>query len=149
MSTETIHEILAKSYLSYFLASLFALFLDSFISISIHIPHARMIAIICLVVGPLLMLWAQYTSRHCEQAGHPKEHYFFHGPYRIVRNPTHLGILILVLGYTVISSSVIFFGVTLIGYTISNIFFNRYEAALEEKYGDLYKRYRSTVRKLL
>jgi protein-S-isoprenylcysteine O-methyltransferase Ste14 len=91
-------------------------------------------------LGPLLMLWAQYTSWQCHRAGHAHEH-FRHGPYRLVRNPTHLGILILVTGYTLISGSLVFFGTTLLGFLFSNVFFKKYEGVNRESLGEAYEDY--------
>lgn len=144
---ETVHHVLAKSYLVQFLASLVGLFIDSFVSIPLTVPFAHPIAIVFLGLGPLLMLWAQYTSWHCAQHEHSAA-YFHHGPYRFVRNPTHLGILILVAGYALISGSFIFFVTTLAGFLISNVFFKKYEALSEETFGEHYHAYKSNTPKL-
>lgn len=145
---QTIHEVLAKSYLTYLIASLVGLFTDSFLSVPITVPFAKTAAIICLGLGPLLIAWAQYTSRH-EKYDAGQSHYFARGPYRVVRNPTHLGLLILVAGYTFISGSLIFFATTLLGYIISNIFFTKYETILTESYGEHYQNYKTKVKKIL
>ena len=144
----TIHEILAKSYLVYFFASLVGLFVDSFISVPFNVPYAETVAIIFFGLGPLMIAWAQFTSRHYEKSDHPHRNYFERGPYKIIRNPTHLGLLILVTGYTLVSGSLIFFGTTLIGYLISNIFFTKYESILSEDHGENYYSYKSKVGKL-
>lgn len=136
---QTIQHLLAKSYLAHFIFSLIGLFVDAFIAAPFDVGYARPIAIVFMGLGPLLMLWAQYASWRCHRAGHAHEH-FYHGPYRFVRNPTHLGILILVTGYTLISGSLVFFGTTLLGFLFSNIFFKKYEhinhASLGGEYAD-------------
>jgi protein-S-isoprenylcysteine O-methyltransferase Ste14 len=66
-----------------------------------------------------------------------------------MRNPTHLGILLMVAGYAVVSKSVIFFAVTLIGYLFSNIFFRNYEFLLRNKYGNIYDAYKKRINKIL
>lgn len=144
----TIHEVLAKSYLTYFLASIIGLFIDSFLEVPITVPFATVAAVVCFAVGPLLIAWAQYTSRQ-EKNGVEPSHYFTRGPYRFVRNPTHLGLLILVAGYTFVSGSLVFFFTTLIGYIISNGFFSKYETLLSLKYGEHYDTYKTTVKKIL
>jgi protein-S-isoprenylcysteine O-methyltransferase Ste14 len=149
MNTETsaIHYTLAKSYLVYFLVSAVGLFADSFITYSFVIPYNKIIAIICFVLGPLLILWAQYTSRHSRNN---PTHLFFHkGPYKYLRNPTHLGLLILIAGYAIVSMSPIFFAVTLIGYIISNHYYKKYESVLEKMHGDVYQSYKTNVNKIL
>jgi protein-S-isoprenylcysteine O-methyltransferase Ste14 len=74
---------------------------------------------------------------------------FSSGPYRYLRNPTHLGLLILVGGYTLVSQSAMLFVVTGAAYLISNIFFRKYEVLLEHMHGDIYKSYKSSVRKIM
>lgn len=143
-----VHTTLAKSYLVYFVASLMGLFADMFISFPLDVPFAKTIAIIFFGLGPLIILWAQYTSGRFQKEN-PTLPYFHHGPYRFVRNPTHLGLLILVTGYTLISGSMVFFGVTLIGFLISNILFSKYEKILHESHGDKYKDYKATTPKIL
>ncbi len=141
-SYQTIQHLLAKSYLAYFLASLVGLFVDAFIAAPFDVGFARPIAIIFMGLGPALMLWAQYSSWRCHLMGHPHSaQYFKHGPYRLVRNPTHLGILILVTGYTLISGSLIFFATTLLGFLFSNIFFNKYERVNHSALGSEYRDY--------
>lgn len=112
------------------------------------IAHATTIAIICFGVGPMLIWWAQATSR-ISKATPEKGPYFKRGPYQFLRNPTHLGLVILVAGYTVVSGSVIFLAITLIGYIISNHFFAQYEKVLHMIYGDTYSTYKKNVPKIL
>jgi protein-S-isoprenylcysteine O-methyltransferase Ste14 len=144
----TVHRILAHSYLMYFLASMVGLFADSFLSLDFQFPFATVSAIICFLLGPVIMAWAQYTSWKCKKNG-CDERYFHHGPYRYMRNPTHLGLLILITGYTLVSGSVIFFLVSLLGYLISNIFFKKYESILQDTYGADYETYKASVKKVL
>ena len=145
----SIHITLAQSYLTYFVCSIIGLFADTLIGFDIDIPYANTSTIACFIVGALLIGWAQYTSRHSSKENHPGAKYFFRGPYRYMRNPTHLGIVILVTGYTLISGSLVFFGITIIGYIISNILFHKYEAILDRTYGEEYQRYQASVPKIL
>lgn len=143
----TIHETLATSYIVYFLASLVGLLVDIFIFAPFDIPYAHTIAIICFGLGPLIILWAQSTSwKFLQQSS--MSMYFKYGPYRFVRNPTHLGLLILVTGYTLISGSLIFFLTTFIGFLVSNIFFTKYERLNEQTYGEHYRAYQSRTPKI-
>ncbi len=145
--SETIHHELARSYMMYFLASMAGLFADSFISAPFNVPYGHTIAIILFGLGPLLMLWAQYTSWRCQTHKHSAA-YFHHGPYRIIRNPTHLGILLLVAGYTLISGSLVFFIATLVGYLASNVFFTKYERIFHRKFGETYQAYTERTPKI-
>ncbi len=143
MDNDTIHSKLAKSYLTYFICSILGLFLDTFIGIDINLKYAEPIAFVCFILGTFLILWAQYTSRKKDGP------YFFRGPYRFMRNPTHLGIVFLVTGYTLVSGSIIFFAITIVGYFISNIFFQKYESILDRTYGPEYQKYKAEVPKIL
>jgi protein-S-isoprenylcysteine O-methyltransferase Ste14 len=146
MATTSIHTTLARSYLIYFICSIVGLFADMVVRFTIVLPYAHTIAIACFGLGALLIAWAQYTSRHAKQ--HQGRPYFLRGPYTLMRNPTHLGMVILVLGYTVVSGSVIFCAVTLVGYLISNVLFRRYESQLKSTYDGAYEDYQSKVPKI-
>jgi protein-S-isoprenylcysteine O-methyltransferase Ste14 len=146
---QSIQVLLARSYLAYFFASILGLLADSIVVTNAVIPYATVIAVICFALGPLLILWAQYTSRrlrHHQSDSLPM--YFKYGPYRVLRNPTHLGLVILVAGYTAISGSVIFLAVTVIGYIVSNFFFHQYELVLRATFGDAYETYKREVPKI-
>ena len=144
-----IHRTLAGSYSAYLLASVFGLFADLAFPTHITILHATIIAPVSMTLGSLLILWAQYTSKQCRRDGAQTPLYFLCGPYRWMRNPTHLGLLLVVFGYATVTSSTIFFAVTLIGYLISNIFFRKYEQILKSTYGGVYETYKKNIKKIL
>lgn len=146
-ATETYHEILAKSYIVYFIFSMIALFIDSRLQLHFHEPFLIPIAIVCFAVGPLLILWAQLTSLKTIQTKH-FHLYFGKGPYKYMRNPTQLGILILIIGYVLISASLIFLLISIIAYIVSNVYFRKYEQALEKSHTD-YVAYKGSVKKVL
>ncbi len=144
MTTKTSIQInLAHSYLAYFAFSLLGLFADTFWGFGTPLYHGEAIALMCFILGPLLIYWAQSTSS--TQSDLP---YFVRGPYQYLRNPTHIGIVILVAGYTAVSGSIAFLVVTIIGYIISNVFFKKYESLLHKEYGELYKNYKKIVPKI-
>jgi len=145
-----IHTTLARSYFAYYLFSIVGLLADSIIGFNTPIAFAQTIAISCFILGPLLIIWAQRTSSHFRQRGEDKQHaYFKHGPYRLMRNPTHLGLVILVTGYAAISGSAVFLAITVFGYIVSNMLFKKYESILTEKYGEHYHEYKTKVPKIL
>lgn len=146
----SVHVVLAQSYLAYFLLCSFGLFFDVFFPVTIYVPQASLFAVLCFAVGPLLILWAQYTSYRFEiikkQMGEPL---FNKGPYKYLRNPTQLGLVILVGGYALVSQSGTLFIATGLAYLISNVFFRKHEAILESKYGQPYQVYKDSVRKIM
>lgn len=146
MQSQSLHTVLARSYLAYFVASIAGLFVDTYIGFSVLLRYAPWVSAMCFLIGAVLIWWAQYTSRSV--ARNPSQQYFLYGPYRYMRNPTHLGIVILVLGYTIISGSIVFCGITILGYVISNIFFKKYERILLETHDGAYQTYQSKVPKI-
>jgi protein-S-isoprenylcysteine O-methyltransferase Ste14 len=149
MPTPQVQATLARSYLMYFITSVLGLFADSFFNVTFSSPMATYSAIVCWIAGPLLIVWAQYTSKKFSAESHEDgDAYYNHGPYKFMRNPTHLGLLILVTGYTLASGSIIFFLVTMIGYLISNIFFKKYESMLEV-FSSEYGSYKNKVKRVL
>ncbi|HTH93108.1 MAG TPA: methyltransferase [Candidatus Paceibacterota bacterium] len=134
---------LARSYAIYFIFSIVGLFADNFFPIGTPTSHGQIIAVLCFAAGTILIWWAQATSG--VKSSTP---YFERGPYRFLRNPTQIGILILIGGYAAISGSIIFLATALVGYFISDIFFKKYEAILHAQYGDQYKQYKQSVPKV-
>jgi protein-S-isoprenylcysteine O-methyltransferase Ste14 len=148
MNNDAIHTTLARSYIAYFVCSMVGLLADALFGFVVPVPQGTLIALVCFAVGPALIWWAQHTSRTSVSAAAGTT-YFNRGPYRFLRNPTHLGIVILVAGYAAVTGSMIFLFVTLIGYMISNHFFKRYETILRITYGEDYKEYESSTPKVL
>ena len=147
---QSVHKVLAHSYLAYFLLCSFGLFLGLFFPIRFSVPHADLFAVICFGVGPLLILWAQMSSHKFEvvkqDIGAIR---FTRGPYRYLRNPTQLGLVILVLGYAFVSQSAMLFVTIGVSYLISNIFFKKHESILEHRYGERYTQYKAKTPKIL
>ena len=126
------------------------LFADTMIGFDIHVKGTVTLALVFLILGPALIVWAQYTSRHYagDNDHDGQSDYFLHGPYRYLRNPTHLGILLLVAGYTFVSGSLMFFAITAIGYLVSNVLFKKYESILHTTFGETYATYQAKVPKI-
>jgi len=145
-SNPSVHTTLAHSYLVHFIASIVGLFADTLVGFEVVLPHSPVLAITYFVLGAGLIFWAQRTSRHSVRD--TTKPYFLRGPYRYMRNPTHLGLVVLVVGYTVVSGSIIFCTITLVGYLVSNIFFRKYESLLRQTYDGAYEDYQSNVPKI-
>lgn len=150
---KTVHEVLANSYLSFLILCSTGLFFDLFFPLRIQLPNAEIVGVTFLIAGPLLMLWAQTASNYFAKertAGTPiTETTFHYGPYHYVRNPTHIGLTLLIWGYAFAAGSEMLFVTTLLATLISNWYFRKHERILEEKYGEPYKRYRASVPTLM
>lgn len=145
---QSVHIILARSYMVYFLFCAIGLWIDSYVNVQFPFGFAMYASYVLFIVGPLLILWAQLSSRKFEKNKSEKSH-FYYGPYAFLRNPTHLGLLLLVAGYTFVSGSVIFFATTLISYVLSSFFYKQHEEILHTTYGKEYDSYKKDVKKIL
>lgn len=141
------HIILARSYIAYFTASIVGLFLESLLSIYMHIPYSTALTMLCFILGTVLIVWAQHSTRKMR---HDHMHEFFYtGPYRYIRNPTHVGIFVLIIGYAILTGSIIFLLVSLVGYIVSSLFFMKYEKKLEAMHEEKYVEYKKKVHRVL
>ncbi|HSE56829.1 MAG TPA: methyltransferase [Candidatus Paceibacterota bacterium] len=146
---QTVHEVLARSYLWFLILCSAGLFFDLFFPLYISLPHAQTLGTILLVGAPVLILWAQSASyrfaQERERRASVTEAMFMYGPYKFLRNPTHIGLTLLIWGYAFVTSSELLFITTLAATLISNWYFRKHEVLLEEKYGEPYRRYRASV----
>ncbi|MEI6022325.1 MAG: methyltransferase [bacterium] len=146
----TTHHLLAISYLVYFFCIAGGIGLSIFFPLRVRIPGDQIFAAICFVGGPLLILWAQYSSYMFERGKKDKgEISFYVGPYKMLRNPTQLGLFLLIFGYVFILHSVTLLLAILFSYVVGNYFYKKQEALLEHKYGKKYQEYEKEVEKVL
>lgn len=142
-----LHMTLAHSYALYFFFFLLSVYLDFIFQVKIfQNEFAVPIGIAFLIWATFLIFWAQHTSRNLDKGNITKET-FCRGPYCYTRSPTHWGLLLLLLGFGLISNAffVVLFSVA--SFFISKfIFINAQEKILEEKYGAAYTEYKKAVR---
>lgn len=145
----SVHEVLARSYMSYLLFGALGLVLDLIMPWKLSLAGLLPLAIFCLVVGPVIIFWAQASSRRFARlrtTGAPlRKEFFCIGPYRFLRNPTHLGLMLLIMGYAMASASLALFLASFIATLVSNWYFRKHEAVLEGVYGAPYREYRASV----
>jgi protein-S-isoprenylcysteine O-methyltransferase Ste14 len=109
-------------------------------------PVFTWIGVIFLIFSTFLILWAQKASRKLNK-GNMSDDTFRRGPYRYTRNPTHLGIVSLILGFGIIANAVFIVLTTLISFLINKfVFLKKEEAVLTEKYGAPYLEYKKSVK---
>ncbi len=148
MKNAEVQKTLTRSYMSYFLFITLGLFLDAFIDFSVRIPFSTLIAILCFIIGTILILWAQFTTGKKIEKQNSLKGFFTDGPYKYLRNPTHLGFVFLITGYTALSGSLLFLAGTIVGYFVSSLYFKKYEKLLVEKFDKDYLDYKSKVPKI-
>lgn len=145
-----VHFILLHSYLIFLFAIILGAFLDPLIKRKIfsHDVYQGM-GLLMLIISSLIIYWAQSTSSNYKEREKKNESisHFEHGPYKYHRSPTHFGLFIMTLGFSLIINS--FFGVilTFVAYLITKFFFLRKEEKLlEKKYGEVYTNYKKKVK---
>lgn len=145
-----VHFVLLHSYFIFLFAVILGAFLDPLVDKKIfsNIIYQN-IGFLMLIIGSIIIYWAQTTSSNYQQREIKNESrsYFEHGPYRYMRSPTHFGLFIITLGFSLIMNS--FFGIVLIiiAYIITRLFFiKKEEELLETKYGQVYRDYKKKVK---
>ena len=152
---QNIHIILSESYLTFSILFIPAMLVDLHIDIGdVFGPNAVTAGWVLLFLSPVLIYWAQQTSanfRKAYESGTPiTPSFFMHGPYKITRRPTHLGITLLFVGFSIIIQSPIALISALIAHLITQMnFIKREECILREKYGEAYEIYCNKVGKWL
>ncbi len=70
------------------------------------------------------------------------------GPLKVVRNPCHLGVIMIIVGYAIITSSILYVIYALIYFIVVDIYLRLYEEKLlEKKFGIQYVVYKHSVPK--
>jgi protein-S-isoprenylcysteine O-methyltransferase Ste14 len=142
-----VHKILAASYYVFFFFFLVGVSLDLVFNFKIFTNSlAGLFGIIFLLLGTILIISAQKTSRGLKKENITKET-FSHGPYRYTRSPTHWGLFLLVLGFGFITNAFFVITLSLISLLIARfVFLRKEEKILSEKYGAPYLEYQKSVK---
>lgn len=142
-----IHRVLAHSYFFSFIFFLIGICLDFIFPLNIFKNFTVVfIGFVILMVGTILIIWAQHTSRNLKKENITKET-FYQGPYRYTRAPTHFGLLFLTLGFGLVSNALFIVISSVISFLISKlVFLKKEEKMLVEKYGYPYLEYKKEVK---
>lgn len=149
--THLIHVILGHSYLLYFVLLCIGVFFDTVYPVKfLNSKLVGQIGLGLVFVGSVLMVWAQQSSkkslheRHQEVRG-PQA--FFHGPYRLLKSPTQVGLMLMFIGLGLVLNSVFITVAAIISYILSKTFFiKKQQEVLLDRYGESYKVYRDKVK---
>ncbi len=142
-----VHKILAHSYAVFFIFFLASVMLDIFFPIKIFASAVAMpFGLGLLVIATIVVFWAQKTSRNLDIKNLSKET-FCKGPYCYSRHPTHWGLLLLMLGFGIITNAFFVILFTIIAFIVTKfIFIEKQEAVLAEKYGAPYLEYKKSIK---
>ncbi|MFN7181355.1 MAG: methyltransferase family protein [Planctomycetota bacterium] len=127
---------------------------EKFIRFSLKIPTLPIIGYFAIIFGLVLnvitlyFLWkkGKGTNAITEQS----KLLVAEGPLKVVRNPCHLGVIICIIGYAIISGSVLYLVYALLYFIGVDIYLRLYEEKLlEKKFGIQYVVYKQSVPKWL
>lgn len=147
-----LHIILSQSYSVYLFAIMIAVVIDFIYPISFSNKAFNYVGFSLLVLGSLLVHWAQNSStkskREMMERKCPRN--FATGPYKLSRRPTQLGLTLATLGFALVSESFFVVFATVLSYFVTRFIFLKYqEKILIERYGDAYCDYRDKVQNVL
>lgn len=144
----TVHHVLAHSYSLYFFLFILGVFLDIVFPIRIFKnPTLISSGFFLMILSSILILWAQKTSRNLRKVESVTKEHFCRGPYCYTRNPTHFGLLVLMLGFGIMANALFIVSFTIIYALVAKfVFIKKEELILVNKYGDPYIEYRKSVR---
>lgn len=149
------------SHLSSYSISVFALGLFLGVLLDIFFPMRFMAEPLNQFIGLGLVIIATLVIYSAEKHGAEYSHKrklknvervddFSSGPYKYTRNPKYLGLSFLLIGLGLILNTPFIIGTSILSGIIVNIYFlGKEEALLLERHGELYKEYKSKVRKWL
>jgi protein-S-isoprenylcysteine O-methyltransferase Ste14 len=113
---------------------------------------ASVAGLLLLAVGAGGYLWCQWhfaaTGRGTPAPIDPPRQLVIRGPFRVVRNPMYLSVLVTVVGWAVFYRSAVllwYAGALWIGFHLFVIFYE--EPVLQRQFGESYAQYRRTVRR--
>lgn len=147
VAKHSIHNVLAHSYAMHFMLFLIGVALDFIFRIKIF-THGVFVSsgVILLILGSILISWAQRTSHKLKKENISKET-FCHGPYCFTRTPTNFGIFFLMLGFGLIANAFFVILSSIISFIVAKFFFlNKEEELLALKYGKPYLEYKKSVK---
>lgn len=114
-------------------------------------PPVTYLGFVFIAAAVALAGWAGWTFRRYGTTVHPFEptaRLVTDGPYRYARNPMYLGLMIALVGVLFLLGSVTPIVVVVIfEWIISTRFIEPEEQALERKYGEAFRSYKSRVRR--
>lgn len=146
----TVHGILGESYMVYVICLVAGVFMHSIINIDLINQNAQYFGVFCMVLSPLLISSAQRASKkfkkiHAEREVEARD--FMYGPYKYLQSPTHMGIFLLSIGFSIVMNSAMLVVATFVAYLITHLFFlPKEQGVLKRKYGAVYEAYLKKVK---
>lgn len=151
IKTSSVHQVLAHSYLTYFVALVLGMIIDYFLPLRVMSSTLISLGPLLLILSTVLIFWSQRTSDRTKHHRRDPENLtardFCKGPYCYMRSPTHLGLALLVLGFGFLSNSVVIICTALVTFLITRyIFVKHEEKILVTRYGKPYEDYKKIIK---
>ena len=145
------HALLGNSYMLYVAGLIIGLTLELFVHVSMLWPIVTPLGLVCMLLGSLLIVWAQHSSESINQTrlqhGAIETTHFCRGPYAFIRIPTQLGLMVMLIGFGLVIHSLPVITMTIIAFIVSKFtFMRKHERYLEEKYGEVYLFYKRRLK---
>lgn len=145
-----VHVLLSQDYALFFFAVVFGVVFDIFFKIRVfNSTIYEYIGVLFIIVGSLLVYWAQYTTRLMGKnvVENRDINFFLQGPYKYTRNPTNFGLTLSILGLGLLLHSLFSVIFVVVIYIISKVFFIRkQDEILKERYGEVFLEYSKKVK---
>jgi len=144
-----IHLILSRSYAVYFFAFILGLIFDTVIYPRLGGQNLQMIGCIIIVLSTFLMYWAQTVNKRVYYLPDGTKD-FSRGPYKYSRNPTQLGLFMMVVGAGLImnSYSVVITGIIALIFSVL-VVIPEEESRHIKKHDGAYLQYMKRVRRII
>lgn len=148
-----IHSVISNSYITFLSAIILGIILDSFVNFKLFGNHIfQYLGFIMVIIGPALVYWSQWSSRVSKEKAlkNGVTLGFEYGPYKFTRNPSYLGVFVMVMGLGFIFNSIssLFFGI-IAYFVVKFVFIKQEEHLLFLKFGQSYLDYKNKVRNRL
>jgi len=145
-----VHFLLSHSYLVFLISVILGVVFDIFLPFNLFLNTSfQSIGVGFIILGSIVVYWAQSISGNYDENS-PKDKnksFFYRGPYKYTRNPTHFGLFIMTLGLALLINSLFSIIFTIIAHILTKFFFvKKQEKVLENKYGELYLEYKKKVK---
>jgi protein-S-isoprenylcysteine O-methyltransferase Ste14 len=145
-----VHRILAQGYFFYFFCFIVGVYLNIIFNIPIFkSPLVAPLGFVVLFLATILIVWAQRTTRNFkkDEAHKISKQTFRKGPYRYIKNPTHFGLFLAILGFGIVINSFFIVLFALILFIFGKfMFLDKQDKILADKYGAPYLEYRKSVK---
>ncbi len=151
-SGRMVHEFLAHSYLLYLAAVVIGFGADLLWPIKFSFPYDMELGFFFILSGTVLAVWAQYASgrsshlRNVAPEDIQHRHFNF-GPYTYTRTPTQYGLVLMVIGLSLLYGFTFMLATAIVAFILGKFFFiKKQEEHLARKYGAPYLEYKKHVK---